>query len=639
MFDLLLSPMKIGTLELKNRMVCSAAVTRLANADGTVTEGFIRYHEDKAKGGWGLTMTEDIPVLENCRTYERLPGLWNDSQIKSHRVLTDRIHAAGGRIGAQIYHAGRTADPVVNGCQNVAPSAVRAPGVATVPRALSIEEIGEIVTAFGQAARRAKEAGYDLVEIHGAHGYLIHQFLSGNSNKRSDRYGGSLANKNRFLLEIIAEIRRQVGPTYPLVLRLSIVDGLEGGTDRAESLVTAQMAEAAGINAISCSAGTYGTTAIIPPSAASRALYVDNAAYIKEGVKIPVMGTGRINDPYVAEAVLSAGKADFVTMLRASLADPELPNKIRDGRIDEISYCIGCLQGCLGANRRGEPFSCMVRPLTGRAHAIDLTPVAKPENILVIGGGVAGCEAAIYAAMRGHRVSLYEKEDRLGGRWIGAGTTPGKAEYESFLYWQQVMMDKYHVEIHTGTALSAEQAAALHPDRVIVACGADDFIPPVKGFDSPHAVLAMDILTEKVPAGTNIVVIGGGLVGAETADYLAAYGGKKVTILEMKPAIVADGEPNPNYYLLRSLRDHNVDVLVNVSVSGVTADAVHFTLNGEEKSIPADQVIICAGIRASGKMTEELKALGINTVTVGDASRGKNGLTNIYEGFKAGVEV
>lgn len=639
MFDTLLSPMKIGTLELKNRMVCSAAVTRLANSDGTVTEGFIRYHEDKAKGGWGLTMTEDIPVVENCRTYERLPGLWSDSQIESHRVLTDRIHAAGGRIGAQIYHAGRTADPNVNGCQNVAPSAVRGQGIATVPRALSEEEIGGIVAAFGQAARRAKEAGYDLVEIHGAHGYLIHQFLSGNSNKRFDRYGGSLANKNRFLMEIIAEIREQVGPDYPVVLRLSVVDYLEGGTNLGESLVTAQMAEAAGVDAISCSAGTYGTTAIIPPSATARALYADNAAYIKAGVHIPVMGTGRINDPYLAEAVLSSGKADFVTMLRASLADPELPNKIRDGRIDEIAYCIGCLQGCLGANRRGEPFSCMVRPLTGRAHEIDITPVSSPKRILVIGGGVAGCEAAIYAAMRGHNVSLYEKEETLGGRWIGAGTTPGKAEYESFLYWQRVMMEKYHVEIHTGTALTAQQAADLHPDQVIVASGANDFIPPIKGHDLDHVVLAMDLLTEKVPAGKNVVVIGGGLVGAETADYLAVYGGRKVTILEMKPAIVADGEPNPNHFLLRSLRDHNVDVFVNTSVSEITEDGVHFTLDGEEHFVKADQVVISAGIRADGALLKELETLGVKAISAGDASRGKNGLANIYEGFLAGVRV
>ena len=637
MFETLLSPMKIGSLELKNRMVCSAAVTRLANSDGTLTEGFIRYHEDKAKGGWGLTMTEDIPVMENCRTYERLPGLWNDAQIESHRTLTDRIHAAGGRIGAQIYHAGRTADPSVNGCRNVAPSAVRAPGVATVPRALSEEEIGEIVSAFGQAARRAKEAGYDLVEIHGAHGYLIHQFLSGNSNKRFDRYGGSLRNKNRFLMEIITEIREQVGRDYPLVLRLSVVDYMEGGTDLAESLVTAQMAEAAGIDAVSCSAGTYGTTAIIPPSAAARALYVDNAAYIKAGVHIPVMGTGRINDPYLAEAVLSAGKADFVTMLRASLADPELPEKIREGRLDEITYCIGCLQGCLGANRRGEPFSCMVRPLTGRAHEIDLSPVSEPKKILVIGGGAAGCEAAIYAAMRGHTVTLYEKEETLGGRWIGAGTTPGKAEYESFLYWQQVMMEKYKVEIHTGTELTAQQAATLQPDKVIVATGANDFIPPIKGHERDSVVLAMDILMEKIEAGKEIVVIGGGLVGAETADYLAAYGGRKVTILEMKPAIVADGEPNPNRYLLESLKKHGVDVFVNASISEIEEDGVRFTYEGQEHFVQADQVVISAGIRADGSFLKELEALGVNAVAAGDASRGKNGLANIVEGFFAGV--
>lgn len=640
MFEQLLSPMRIGTLDLKNRMVCSAAVTRLANPDGTVTEGFIRYHEDKAKGGWGLTMTEDIPVLETCRTYERLPGLWDDSQIESHRELTRRVHAAGGRIGAQIYHAGRVAASAVNGVPNVGPSAVSGQGLAQIPRELSVEEIGGIVKAFGQAARRAKEAGYDLVELHGAHGYLIHQFLSGNSNKRHDAYGGSLKNRNRFLMEIIAEVRKAAGGDFPVVLRLSVVDYLDGGTNLAESLVTARMAEAAGVNAISCSAGTYGVNhAIIPPSDTPRGLYVDNAAAIKSGVSIPVMATGRINDPYLADAVIASGKADFVTMLRASLADPELPNKIAEGRVDEIVYCIGCLQGCLGANRRGEPFSCMVRPLTGRAHEVDLSPVERAKKVVVVGGGVAGCEAAIYAAMRGHRVSLYEKESRLGGRWFGAGVTPGKSEYLSFLYWQSVMLEKYGVGVHLSHPLSAEEIAAMEPDEVLLAAGAADFIPPIPGVDGSSVVKAMDVLTEKVKAGQRVVVIGGGLVGAETASYLAEYGTRKVTILETKPQIVADGEPNPNRFLLEKLERNHVEVYVNVSITEITDQEVVFTHEGREVTIPQDTVVLSTGLRADGALQRELEARGCHVTAIGDARRGKNGLHNIYEGFMTGATI
>lgn len=640
MFEHLLSPMNIGKLELKNRMVCSAAVTRLANSDGTVTEGFIRYHEDKAKGGWGLTITEDIPVLERCRTYERLPGLWSDGQVESHKELTARVHKAGGKIGAQIYHAGRVADSKVNGVPNVGPSAVSGQGLAQVPQELTVEEIKTIVEAFGQAARRAKEAGYDLVEIHGAHGYLIHQFLSGNSNKRQDAYGGTLRNRNRFVMEIISEVKKCAGDDYPVVLRLSVVDYLDGGTNLTESLVTARMAEEAGVDAISCSAGTYGVNhAIIPPSDTPRGLYVDNAAAIKAGVSVPVMGTGRINDPYLADAVIASGKADFVTMLRASLADPELPNKIKEGCMDEIIYCIGCLQGCLGANRRGETFSCMVRPLTGRAHELDLAQVEQPKNVVVIGGGVAGCEAAIYAAQRGHKVSLYEKESKLGGRWIGAGIAPGKSEYFSFLYWQSVMLKKHGVDVHLNHPLSADEVAAMGADEVLLAAGASDFIPPIPGADSSSVVAAMDVLTEKVSTGSQVVVIGGGLVGAETANYLAKYGTKKVTILETKPKIVEDGEPSPNRFLMQSLADHNVDVYVSVSISKITEHDVVFTCDGCEHTIPQDTVVMSTGVRADGAFQRELEAKGCHVTAVGDAQRGKNGLRNIYEGFIAGATI
>ena len=638
MFDTLLSPMKIGTLELKNRMVCSAAVTRLANSDGTVTEGFIRYHEDKAKGGWGLTMTEDIPVLEHCRTYERLPGLWEDSQIESHRTLTERIHAAGGRIGAQIYHAGRTADPNVNGCRNVAPSSVRGQGIATVPRALTEEEIGGIVAAFGQAARRAKEAGYDLVEIHGAHGYLIHQFLSGNSNKRFDRYGGSLANKNRFLMEIIGEIREQVGPEYPLVLRLSIVDYLEGGTNLGESLVTAQMAEAAGVDAISCSAGTYGTTAIIPPSAAARALYADNAAYIKAGIHIPVMGTGRINDPYLAEAVLSSGKADFVTMLRASLADPELPNKIRDGRIDEINYCIGCLQGCEAGLLAGTCATCLVNPRMGREYENPMDRTDAPKKVMVIGGGPAGLMAAETAAKIGHDVTVYEASGHLGGQFRSAAYPPGKGELSTFVSSLRKNLEDMQVPVKMETPVTEELLAAEKPDAVIIATGAKPLVPPIKGIDGANVVTAEDVLVGKADVQPGpVVVCGGGEVGGETAHFLTQVC-QDITLVEMRDDILVDMFPLMKMQLMDYIREARIKVLTGARVSAITEEGVSYTdAQGVEQFIPAATVVSAFGYKAYNPLEEAAKKYCDNVKVVGCAVKAGNALTAVREGYEAAL--
>jgi len=640
MYTHLFTPAKIGTLQLKNRMIVPAAVTRLANSDGTTTEGFIRYHEDKAKGGWGMLITEDIPIIPTCKTYACLPGLWEDAQIPSHKEFTDRIHAAGSTVCAQIYHAGRLATRALNGVAPKSASSVTSPFTPETATELTVAEIKELAQAFAQAARRAKDAGYDAAELHGAHGYLIHQFLSANTNKRADEYGGTLRNRNRFLVEVIEETRKAVGPDYPLLLRLSIADYTEHGITVEESQVTVRMAEQAGIDAIDCSAGTTEANyAIIPPTEAERALYVNNAAAIKAVVNIPVITVGRINEPGLADAVLAAGKADFVAMMRSSLADPELPVKAQEGREDEIIHCIGCLQGCLGQNRRLEPFTCMVRPLTGHAHEWEVTPAAEPKKVMVIGGGVAGCEAAVYAAMRGHTVSLYEKEDRLGGRWIAASIPPGKSEYTSFLTWQETMLKKYGVEIHLNCEVTAEMVKEAAPDQIVLASGGLDVMPPIAGIDKEHVVKAEDILRAKCKAGNRVVVVGGGQTGAETANYLAHYAKKQVTIVEMGPKIVADGEPSPALFLNKYLKQNNVAVYTNSKVKEITDEGVVVAQSDGEITLPADTVVIAAGVKVNKAFADQIAELGIPMVAAGDANTAKNGLKNIQEGFLAGIQI
>ena len=313
-------PLKINQMELKNRMVVSAMVTNYCSEDGMATEKFIAYHEHKAKGGWGLIITEDYAVTPTAGGFKKLPGLWEDGQIESHKKLTKRIHEAGGKIAAQIYHAGRETSSAITGEQPIGPSALKDPTMPETPREMTVEEIHELIEQFGDCARRAKEAGFDAVEVHGAHGYLIGAFASPFSNKRSDEYGGTIRNRARFAMEIIENIKKKCGKDYPVLYRMSAVEYVSGGLEIEESKVLARLVEEAGADCIHCSQGVYASThVIIPPSVVPRAAYVENAAEIKKVVDIPVIAVGRINDVEIAESVLQADKADLVTMARNSV--------------------------------------------------------------------------------------------------------------------------------------------------------------------------------------------------------------------------------------------------------------------------------------------------------------------------------
>jgi len=570
-------PMKINGLELKNRMVVSAMVTNYCTPDGKATEKFIAYHEHKAKGGWGLIITEDYAVTPTAGGFVNLPGLWVDGQIESHRKLTERVHAAGGKIAAQIYHAGRETSSAVTGVQPVAPSAVREPSMPETPRELTIPEIHTLVEQFGDCAKRAKAAGFDAVEVHGAHGYLAGAFASPFSNKRSDEYGGTIRNRARFGMEIIRNIKEKCGKDYPVLYRISSVEYVPGGLDIEESKVIARLMEEAGADCIHCSQGVYASThTIIPPSVFLRAGYVEHAAEMKKAVQIPVIAVGRINDVEIAESVLQSKKADLVTMARASLADPELPNKVLKGRGDEVIRCIGCLQGCIGENGKGNGIRCLVNPLTRMEDEYDLTPAEKAKQVLVIGGGIAGCEAAISAALKGHKVTLIEKNDRLGGQWIPASVPIGKSEFTSFLCWQKSMLEKMHVQILLNTTADAELIKLYEPDTVIIATVSRPFIPPIQGADQDFVVTAHDVLLGKTEPGNRVVVIGGGLVGAETADMLGQQC-EQVTIIEMLPQIMKDGEAAPTKYMKERFSQNGVQIhtstkLLEIGDHTVTAE-------------------------------------------------------------------
>ncbi|MCR4443318.1 MAG: NAD(P)/FAD-dependent oxidoreductase [Peptococcaceae bacterium] len=644
MFDLLFQPFQIGSLKLKNRLCISAMETCYCDIDGKVTPRYIAYMEARAKGGWGLITTELTAISIQGRAFFNCLGLWDDAHIEGNKKLVDTIHKNGAKICIQLGHGGRQTGKLEAEGEPVAPSSLPDPTRANkpedVPRELTVKEIKRIIDDFAQAARRAKAAGYDAIEIHGAHGYLIQQFLSPFSNKRTDEYGGSLRNRARFALEVIAAIRQQVGPDYPLIYRISTTEMMDGarlniGDTRAFCL----MLEEAGIDAINASVGSHATKGFFPvcPNAIPRAYNIDYAEEIKKVVSIPVIGNGRINDPYIAESILRSGKVDLIAMGRSSLADPELPKKVKEGRIDEINYCVGCMQGCIGNLKRGcKPIQCLVNPILGQESEYTWRPANASKKVAVIGGGIAGMGAAIAAARRGHRVTLYEKSSKLGGQWLLAAVGPFKQECTTLTVWQKSQLQKLGVEIHLNTEIREDTIEAGYFDTIIIATGAVPLIPAIPGVDLPHVTTAAEILGLRINPGKRVVVVGGGQVGAETAAFLASQD-KDVTILEMMDNILREGEPGVNYYLKKSLDENGVTQLVKAKVLRIEEHTVFYEQEGEIKTITeVDNVVIAVGSRSANQLGEKLKGMAQKVVMVGDAIQPGKGLDAYAEGFRAG---
>ncbi len=636
----LFSPLKIGTLELKNRLAVSAmSCSYCEPMNGQVTDRYIKYYEAKAKGGWGLLITEYATVSLEGKACLGQPGLWEDAQIEGHKRLTEAVHQNGSKIFAQLHHAGREAAPLTEGQDIVSASAVPSPVMPILPRELTTEEVEAAIEKFSDAAVRAKKAGYDGVEVHGAHGYFIAQFLSLSSNKRSDKYGGSLTNRGRILTEIITQIKQKCGADYPVTLRISADEATQGGNTIEDTKVFAAMAEEAGADAIHVSVGSYFCLDnVIPNSSRRHGWLTDNSQEIKNTVSIPVIVVGRINDPLLAENILKSGKADAIAMGRGSLADPELPNKAKEGRFEEINSCIGCLQGCFGHVMKGLSTACILNPATGREAELAITPAEAKKKVFIAGGGPSGMEAAIVAAKRGHQVELFEKSGKLGGQFQLASVPPYKGEINTFIAWQKHQLELNGVTVHMNTELTADVVDAESPDTVIVSTGAVPSCPPIDGISDSRVVSAHDVLAGKVLAGANVVIIGGGQVGAETANHLAMYG-KQVTIVEMLPQIAQQEEGPILQVLMKDFKEHGVKIYVETAVQRITAEGVEILPKGQDKlCLPADTIVIATGSKSVNTLAEELRTKVGTLIVTGDANAVSNAETAILDGYKAGLQ-
>ena len=628
-------------MELRNRIVMPPMTTSFASEAGAVTERLTNYHVERAKGGVGLIIVEATCV-------ESLLGrlIVNQLRVDSDKFLpgladlVEAVHLHGAKIALQIHHAGReTTLEATEGRMPVSASNVPyidmygSPGSVVVrPRPLKIKEIAELVEKFGEGARRAKAAGFDAVEIHGAHGYLIAQFLSPYANKRTDKYGGSFEGRMRFALEIINCVRQKVGSDFPLSFRISADEFIKGGITLKLAKKIAAKLEEAGINVVHVSGSLSETEHMCEaPMAIERGYMVHLAESIKKVVGIPIITVGRINDPEFAEKILQEGKADLVSMGRALIADPMLPLKTKEGRLDEVRKCIACDYGCINRLFAGLRITCNVNPDVGKETEYRITRTEKVKNILIAGGGLAGMEAARVAALRGHHVTLYEKNGELGGQFILATKPPHKEELQNILDYLRGQMNKLNVRIELLKEVTPELVNEEKPDAVVVATGATPVVPDAPGIRSGNVVTAWDLLKGTASVKDEVVIVGAGEVGCETAEYLVDQG-KKVILIETLGDLALDMEPFNRYLLLQRLKEKKVKMFTGTMFQGVVEEGIAISDVRGKRSLKAESIVLALGSRSNNTLVKALEGKAKQLYVAGDCLKPRKSLEAIHEG-------
>lgn len=637
-FTSLFSKGSIGRLETKNRVVMPPMVRNYAGLDGLVTPRYVAHVERIARGGVGMMILEASYVSPEGKGFSNELGIHDDAVVPGLKKLVAVAHKHGAVIGPQLYHAGRQTSSKVTGLKPIAPSAIPDPTVGELPETMVTSRIQAVAEAFGRAAGRAKAAGCDFVEIHGAHGYLITQFLSPFSNRRTDKYGGTLENRMRFLLETLAEVRKAVGAGFPVVVRLSGDEMVDGGLTIKETVLIAKRLEREGVDALHVSAGNYASYArgkMIPPMAVADGPLVPLAKQVKRGVKIPVIAVAKIRDPRDADKLVRDGVADFVAVGRSLLADPEWPEKARTGRLDEVMPCIACNQGCISRLFAQQDVWCTVNPETGR-EAMFAKPAKGRKTVVVVGGGPAGLSAARTAARRGHRVILYEKTARLGGQLHAAEAAPFRDGWREFREALKRDVARLGIEVRLKREFLPADAKRDRADAVIVAIGSSPVRPKIPGIGRTNVVVARDVLEGKARVAKRVVVIGGGCAGAQTAEFLAERG-HDVVIVEAAGAVAVDAPVDERALLLGRLAKRRVGILTETKAMGIGPSSVSVESPSGARSIPADTVVLCLGSFPNDGLMAEVKGHVKTVLSVGDAVDPRRVTEAVAEGALAAL--
>jgi len=627
----LFTPVKIGNMEVKNRFMLAPMENGLANFGGEVSDRLINFFVDRVEKGIGLIVTGSISVSPEGSGLPTQLALYDDKFVEGLTKMNNAVHNAGGKIGAQIYHAGRQATEAVTGIQPIAPTAMRCNVMDNDPREMTLEDIKDINEKFVNAAKRAIKAGFDMIEVHFAHGYLLHSFLSPHSNKRTDEFGGSFENRCRFPMMVFNNVMKAVEGKIPVTIRISADEYLEDGLKYDEVKEICKMVEKAGGAAISLTAGSYDSIEYcIQPMFVKQGFLIPYSEKIKNEVSIPVVVAGRLNDAKLIESVVECDKADMVAIGRGIIADEDLIIKIKEKRYEDIKYCVACNQGCIDKVLQGEGINCLVNGRTSYEDERNIKKAEISKKVIIIGGGPAGLEAARVATLRGHDVVVVEKDEILGGKMQTLSTPPEK---ETFLLYKQFLLtqfNKLNIKRIKRNVESAKDISDLNPDVVIVATGSKQSLPPIKGIDSKSVVLAEDILDNIVEPKDKIAIIGGGLVGTETAKYLGAMG-KKIDIIEMMDGIAKDSGVTFVGHVFKKLEEYNVGIHVNSRVNLITENEIHFN----DEVLDIDQVVIASGYIPNNQIVAELKETYKEVIVIGDANKPRRILDATSEAFVA----
>jgi 2,4-dienoyl-CoA reductase (NADPH2) len=667
-FIKLSEPVTINRLTVPNRMVMPSMGMHFTDSY-EFNQRYQDFYRARAEGRVGLMIIGPV-AIDRTGAGPWMPGLFEDRQIGEFRPFLAELHRdTESKLGIQLFHAGRNATaPFHEGVPALAPSAVRSRLTKQMPRAMTQEDIETVKESFARSAVRAREAGFDFIEIIGCTGYLISEFLSPVTNRRTDAYGGSFENRMRFGLEVIRRVREAVGPEVALGIRVAGNDYMDGGCTNREIGLFCAEAGKAGIDAINVTGGWHETnvpqlTCHVPPGA-----YVYLARGIKDHVQVPVFASNRLGDPELAERVLRSGAADMVCLGRPLLADPDLPRKILEGRPEDIIHCIACNQGCFDSIATGEAVCCTLNPLMGREGEFRLEKASAPKKVYVAGGGPAGMEFALVAARRGHDVTLFEKEDRLGGQVDLAAAPPGKRAFLHTVADLEKQLGPAGVKVRRKSRLTKAKIGKGRPDILVVATGATPLSIPVPGVDQPHVVGAWDVLRGRVAdIGRRVVVVGGNAVGCETAEWIASQDipdpetfaflachdaetpevlrellhrrRRTITVIDMVEKMAAGMGRSSRWVLMKNLRLSGIELRPGAKLLEITDEAVIVERGGRRESIPADTVVMAVGSRPVVDLAREAGRPGMPVVTIGDAKAPRKIIEAIREGFEEAMKI
>ena len=642
----LLKPIRIKSMELKNRLVMPPMGTRLGNDDGTVSEANLAYMRRRARSGAGLIITEITEVHPYGAASPNSLAVWDDKYIPGLKKLADVVHEEGGKIAMQLHHCGR--ESIYQHSQGTAfgPSAIpsyRYPQLGA-PREMTRELIQETIASFGTAALRAKQAGYDAVELHAAHGYLLMQFLSAHSNRRTDEYGGDFRARARFILECLEAVRSRVGEDFPISLRISGEECLRDGYGIEDVQTIIPDIIRAGADLIDVSFGTHGNAkvSIGTPNASAPIEYEQGfmahlARRIKDVTDVPVISVGRFTDPFFMDDVISRGDADLIAVARQHLADPDFLKNAIEGHPEDTFECLACNQGCIERLVFGEgSIRCAINPETGQELIRPEAPAAIRRTVWVVGAGPAGLTAALEAARLGHTVTLFDKEKQAGGQILFAEKAPFKGVYGRWIRTLAARCRKGGVEIKTGIEVNEAMIEREKPEMVILATGADKMACPAEGASSSVVCDAWQILSGEVQPKDNVVVIGGGLVGMETADFLCEKGIKNITLVEMLATPPVPPQRAHGVMLHRRLGAAGAKLMFNTTVKRIEGCSVIVTADAREQTIsPADQVIIAVGVAPRADLKAFLQRKNIRHFVIGDTKEPRRIIEATSEGAEA----